>query len=751
MDKNIGMNDARLVSATDSQLRQPGLSRALHRAVQLLTIALAVAAGLSACKIPLSPEELAAEQERARRRAELLTMARDTRLDLITRRDAVRQLLASGHIDARRQLIKEIDTSTDSTVQQAIAQALAGWEPAPHVEFRQPLANMLPRVDPDVPGLLGDVAAALGRYEDDGLTKRMMEVAQDRRQTLGYRRGAALTLGYYRQQQVAKVLIDLTDARQPDALRQAAFDALAVLSGIDAYGADADAWQRWWDANRRLSREQFLARLVDNFARYNTRTTTRDQQQQTRLLDVQRQLYRAASPEERTRVLAQMLGDDLAATRQLAMDLMLQRLIDNEPTPPPLRDALVARLDDPLPVMRQRAALLLREMRDEEAANSITQRLIDGNEPMPAVKQAYLLTLARMPRVEAVEPALEMLHDPELQAEAAAMLTAAADAGMLSPEQADRAATTVRQQLRADTLPRPQVVLLLGRVGNDQDFRRIEGWLDARDPAVKQASAQAWAHSDKPLAPLAQRASDPVIRDIVIEASAGRGNDPQTLFALIDNKPVQEQVIAAWRRALTAMAQRVPARSVIDADRRLMEMNEPATTREPLLTAAIDRFDGEAANNDMIELLLARAEVRLNGDGSGAVADYSRIDASRHPLSPAQRDRYDRGLLRARLATGNVAGAFELARKIIGGNPAPRADTTVADTIVGWFLDTAQRAATTGRPETARSVTAQVRALFSHAISDATARRLADLEATLPAQSSPTTPTATDTTPATGG
>ncbi len=735
------MNDARLASVTDSHASAKCRGAWWATFVKLLILFVTALVGLSACKTPLSPEELAAEQERARRRAELLTMARDARLDLITRRDAVRQLLASGYDDARNQLIKELNTTTDSMVQQAIAQALAGWEPMPPAEFRQPLANLLPRADPEVPGLLSDIAAALGRYEDDGLTKRMMDVAQDRRQPLGYRRGATLTLGYFRQQQVARVLIDLTDARQPDLLRQAAFDALAVLSGIDAYGADADAWQRWWDANRRLSREQFLARLVENFARYNTRTTSRDQQQQARLLEVQRQLYRAASTEERPRVLAQMLLDDMAATRQLAMDLMLQRLIDAEPTPASLREALLSRLDDPLPVLRQRAALLLREMRDEEAANLIAARLADGSEPIPTVKQAYLLMLARLPRVEAVEPALTMLADPELEAEAAAMLASASDAGMLTPEQAGRAAATVRKQLQPEALPRPQIVTLLGRVGNDQDFRRIEGWLDARDATVKQAAAQAWAGSDKPLAPLAQRAADPVIRDIVIEAAVARGNDPQTLFALIDNKPAQEQIAVAWRRALIAMARRVPARSAIDADRRLMELSEPATTREPFLTAALERFNGETANNDLIELLLARADVRLVPDPTGAVADYARIDTTRQPLSPAQRDRYDRGLLRARLGTGNIAGAFELARKIIGANPAPRADTSTADTIVGWFLDTAQRAATTGRPETARSVTAQVRALFSHAISDDTARRLADLEATLPAERTPTATT----------
>lgn len=714
---------------------------------RVLVLAVVVAAGLTACQTPMTPEQIAAEQERARRRAELLAVTRDSRLDLLTRRDAARQLLASNQPEARRQLVNEINTTADPTSQQAIAQALAGIEPRPHDDFKLPLLGLLERADPEVPGLLADIAEALGRYEDNDLIRRLLDVAQDRKASIGYRRGATLTLGYARHQYVARVLIDLIKSDQPPPLRQAAFDALATLSGIDTFGADPAAWQRWWDDHRKLNRELFLERLLHNFARYNAREENREQQMQSRLVEAQRALYRAASADDRARLLAQMLTDDLAATRQLAMDLMLQRLIDNEPMTAGLKQALLTRLDDPVPVMRQRAALLLRETRDDRAADVVADKLVAGAETQTAVRQAYLLVMARSPRPQAIEPALSMLAQPELTAEAAAVLAAASEASMLTPEQARQAAATVRKQLGTDALPRPQVITLLGRVGDDNDFRRIEAWLEASDPTVKQAAAQAWANSERPLAPLAQRADDPVIRDIVIDAATRRGNDSQTLFALIENKPVQDQVAAAWRRALVAMARRVSARTAIDADRRLAEMGEPAATREPFLNAALERYDGvvstdplvvsfptttSSAQNDLVELLLSRAETRLATDPALSVADYQRIEATRHPLSPAQRERFDRGLLQARLATGQIAGAFELARKIIGNNPTPRADTTDADRIVGWFLDHAQRSATNGQPEQARSMLAQLRALFSGAVSPSTAKRISDLEAALP-------------------
>ena len=712
----------------------------------LILLGLLFAALLAGCKAPATAEQLAAEQERARKRAALLTLARDTRLDLVSRREAVRQLIASGQPEARDQLITELYSSNDPTAQQAIAQALAAVDPAPPQAFQAPLLALLERADPNVPNLQADTAAALGRFDDNKLVDRLLQVAQDRKENENFRRGAILALGYSRSQDVAKVLTELMQPPNSTMLRQAAFDALEVLSGIDSYGADPEVWLDWWRVHRRMSREEFLKRLLDNFARYNQRNDARDLQVQSRLVDLQRQVYRNASAEERPAVLVQMLSDDLGATRQLAMDLMLQRLIDNEPTPATLRAALLQRLDDPLNSMRQRAASLLREMRDEQAADAVARRLAEGREKSVAVRKAYLLMVARLPREGAVEPALLMLADEDLRAEAAAALAAAADAGMLTPDQAARAAATVRQQVRSDTLPPEQLVSLLGRVGNDSDFALIRGYLDVNDAAVKQAAAKAWASSGRSLSVLAQRASDPIIRDIVIEAAIAGGDDRSTFFALIDNKPPQDQVALAWRRALVEMARRVEPRAVVDGDVRLQQIAEPLTTRDAILSAALERFEPKAqddpaattnpapapapaatpvpvvsSNNDLVELLLARAAVRLPSD-----------PALRHPLSPLQQERLERGLIQARLGTGQVAGAFELARRVLGNSGAPRLDTAAADQVVGWFLDHAQKSAAAGRPELARSVLSQVRALFGGLTSPTVSRRHNQLEAELP-------------------
>jgi hypothetical protein len=715
------------------------LMLALPAPAALLTLA-----ALGGCQTQPDPAALAAEQERARRRAELLTQARDTRLDITARRRAVETLLVSGQREAYEQLVSELYASNDPAAQQAIAQAIANGSAKPLPMFRPPLFNLLERVDGDAwPAVQLDVAAALGRYDDPKLADQLIKVAQDSSKPLNFRRGAALTLGYFRDQSVAKVLMDLIQIDlirnpNPPALRQAAFDGLALLSGITAYGADADRWKAWWDEHRRLSREQFLARLVVNFASRNDTAASRSEQTQARLIEVQRQLYRAAPADDRPRVLAAMLADPIDATRQLAMDLMLQRLIDNEPTTLELREALLSRLGDPLSLLRQRAALLLREMRSEPAADTVADRLAAGSETDAGVVKAYLLLVTRLPREKAVAPALAMLGNAELRPEAAGALAAAVDQGLLTGQQMRAAAAAVRRPYAGHDLPEPAVVTLLGRVGEASDWNHIEAWLDAPDPAVKQAAAQVWARSDRPLLPLAQRAGDPVIRDIVIDAAAQRGNDPATLDQLLDHQPNLPQPGEAWRRALIAMAGRVPARAALAAAHRLAALNETPAFREQFLSAAVAAAHPD---NDLVDLLLVRAAARLAADPTLALADYQRIAAMGLPLSGDQKDRFDRGLLQARLATGDLAGAFELARNILG-NTAPRADTSDTDAMVTWFLDSAQRAAAAGRPEQARSVLAQVRILFGPAISDRLRRSLADVEARLPTQPA-TPPTAT--------
>ena len=59
------------------------------------------------------------------------------------------------------------------------------------------------------------------------------------------RRGAIRALGYRRTKEAAGELMKLIVPDRPAATQAAAFDALAVLTGLEENGDDAAAWRRW--------------------------------------------------------------------------------------------------------------------------------------------------------------------------------------------------------------------------------------------------------------------------------------------------------------------------------------------------------------------------------------------------------------------------------------------------------------------------------------------------------------------------
>lgn len=551
----------------------------------------------------------------------------------------------------------------------------------------------------------------------------------------------------HRTQRIAAVLIRLTDEDQPATVRAAAFDALARLSGVLDLGDDVVKWRQWWARHRDLAEHEWQMRLIDHFARRALELREQQQWMQDKLVEVQRQLYRAMPPADRPEALVAMLGDRLEATRNLAMDLMGQRLVEPEQVGPELRQALMARLDDPSPPIRRRATLLLRDLSDEAAADAVARRLVIGAEQDRSVLRAYLLLLARIPRRPAVDEALRFLGDPELRDGAAAVLAAAADDHMLNDEQASVALKMVRQQLRGDRLPRPQVVALLGRIGDDRDWRRIAGWLDSDNDAVRESAAQTWARSSRSLQPLAERAGDPVIQPIVIVAATQRGNRGDTLLALIEHKPAQQQAAESWQRAVVAMAARVPPTAAIVAQRKLAQRDEPLALRDQLLTATIDAIapGGGAArvhahSKILADLLLTRAAVRFDdGDPQAALDDYKRL-ATLPTLEPDQQQRYHHDLLRARLEVGAIDEAFALAEQVLKADDRPPQSSDTARQIAALFLHAADRSLAAGQLKQTRQVLKGLDVLFNGALPNELADQVTDLQTRLNLAASPPGP-----------
>ncbi|MEM9881390.1 MAG: hypothetical protein AAF800_00545 [Planctomycetota bacterium] len=636
---------------------------------------------------------------------------------LADRAEAAERLLEIEDFSADRALAAALTADQPADAWRAVLQAVAVDPAEPPRGLWRPVLALLYSAPDD---LVPDAAAALGRYDEPELTRRLTDSARSADLPPRERGRAVAALGHQRRRPVAETLIGLTDLTQPGAVQAAAYAALATMTGIDRLGEDRRAWAAWWDDARRLDPLSWNRQLVANFARSESRQRSDADQLVEKLEAAERALYQASSPEDQAGVLAYMLDSPLVATRLLALDLVRTRLLSGVAFDEPLRAALRQRMVDPESAeVRREAAAVLRDLADEPAADVAADRLLADGEHVNAVKSAYLQVLERMPRKRATDPAYDLLEEPALRADAAAVLASISRANMLTPRRADAVLLRVRGYLSRGQRPSPAVVRLLGRIGEADDWRRVRGWIDDPDDVIRQAAAQAWADSPtRSLAVLAERAGDPIIQPIVLRAAAVRGQDPETLRQLLSHPPRDAPVVPGWERALVAMAAQVPASSALEAVDRLRAERNDGPLIERFLTAALDRAPGSepAVGEARSELRLERAENRLSMDEPDlAILDFEAL--LRQPpdtLNDRQRDRLYRGLIPAYLQANRAEPALAAARAFFAdpADPAALDPAAADDPLLQQFTRAGHRAADLGRADDARQLLEGLRLLL---------------------------------------
>jgi len=648
---------------------------------------------------------------------------------LADRTAAAAHLLRQDSREAEQALNSALAAGQDPQAWRAVLLAIASSVADPREEVALPVYSLMMRVDE---ALVPEWADAMGRFDRDEKWRRELEdVAEDAGKADTERARAIAALGRFREKSVAGTLIELTELDQPPAVQEAAFAALATLTGIDSFGADRQAWNRWYREARRLSDAKWHRHLVENFTRRAASGHAKRQQLEDRLLESQRALYRTTSAQDRPAVLAYMLADPLPPIRQLGMDLIQQRLVEGQAFDEPLRQALRARLEDPVPEIRQRAALRLRDLADKPAADIVAQRLSSGAEQVAGVLRANLLLMATLPRAGAADAALNMLARPELRAEAAGALASMHEADLLSRRQSEKARKELRRVMGEQATPAPAEIILLAAVGDEDDWNRVARWVDHPDPAIKEAAAKAWAQSQRSLKLLAERAGDPIIQPIVIAAAIERGDDPWTLTALAPHRPEQAFAVEQWERALVALAGRVEPEAVMKAADALAQGGASAALIESLYTASIDRdADAEQKPAAWPALVLRRAQLRLEeGEAALAAADFERLAGENARLTAAQRDARDRGLIAAYLQThADDKAVAAITALLSDGNGGLRAGAT-DDPIMGQVIDAAEDHARAGRDKQAIALLDRLRDMLGPRISPGIATRAAVIRA----------------------
>ncbi|MEM1109459.1 MAG: hypothetical protein AAGH99_12305 [Planctomycetota bacterium] len=674
--------------------------------------------GLTGCRSPeIGDEPVAVElRELPAGVADAYRGLTSARLSLAERTAAARTLMAIDDFSADRALASALGRDMPEGVWTAVLQAVATETSAPPRGLWRPMLSLLYVVDES---LVIDIADALGQYGGPLFLERLRATAASETLPTRERSRAVTALGRQRSKKTAKLLIELTSLTEPADLQSAAYAALATLTGIDRFGEDRQAWADWWEASRGLDALTWQKQLVDNFARKLATGRVIDQQLAEKLREAERELYQASAPEDQAQVLTYMLDSPLTATRLLALDLAQTRMVQGEAFGEPLRAALRDHLDDADSAeVRWVSAEVLRDLGDEPAADLVAARLNADEEHVNRVRAAYLQLLARMPRKEVTNAAYDLLEEPGLRADASAALLAISRAQMLTPKRAEAVRNRLRGYLERGQRPSPAMVRLLGRVGENADWQRIEGWIDDPDDVIRQAAAQAWANSEtRSLAVLAERADDPIIQPIVLRAAAERGQDPETLTKLAATPPSQPQVVPVWERALIALAGQVPLSDVLRTAQQLRAERDDTSLVERFLSVAIDRGRPDVpALASYRELRLARADNRVAMNQPDlAISDFEYLlEQDIASMSDPQRDRLYRGLIPAYLQANRIDAAFVAARAFFAdpADPGGIDPTTTDDPLMTDFVTAAHRAADLGRREAAQQLGDGIRLLL---------------------------------------
>ncbi len=672
---------------------------------------------------PLEGEGNGLSEDQQRELDLLLFVLNSANTDLAKRRDAAVTLIRRAWPPAIDALTAALQKPQDAAQTRAIAQAVA-LIGSPPTELADPLIGQLAEAEA---ALREDLTAALSRYDNAGVTPKLAELAGEADLPPSQRVGAIAALAEHRQAQAIQTLIELTQSRQPEAVRRASFAALQRLTGIAEHGQDAAAWRQWWAAHRDLPRDRWLARLVRSLSQDNRRLADEKARLTGRLAETYNQLYLATDEDQRPALLIDMLDDEQVAVRMLSLGLIERKVLNAQPVPDAVREAMRQRIADASPKVRAKVIGLLRDLDDKPAVPLVVERL--ANETDSAARDAALSLLARQPSGAAIGPALAMLADGASVEAAARLLSSAVAANLAGEPQLTGIRKAVRDHL-ARPAPAPEVVRLLGAVAAPADAARLAKLLDHEQAPVRLAAADAYMAAGFELAGLLKYLGDPALSSKAIEAAARRGDSVEMAVKLLGHEPDEADPRQRWRDAIIAIAGRLDAEALVRLDTALGTDAGRRPLRLAVLGAAKAINDGKPHK---AAALLTLAELQLQADRLDELGQTLKtLDAIE--LTHQQKPRHQMLRLDHAIATDQYEAAMTQAKRLVGERSAEPA------AVVNRLLGAAERALAQKKTEQAGALIAGVPQLHEQALSDDAGARLESLKQKLAEMQNPPPP-----------
>lgn len=417
-------------------------------------------------------------------------------------------------------------------------------------------------------------ARALAEFQDSQVTIRLGKVAADSQAGMPTRLAAVQALSVNAQEQeVVEQLVGLLNLSVPEISERVA----AALEPIapQGFADDPVKWNEWWREKKDMGREAWLAEQVRVYRERTRRLSAdlattrgeRDRDQSAavhRVRELQRELLRGLSPEQREAKLVEWIDDPLPLIKLAALAIVTSRMADEGKRPEgDLLAALLRLVRHESAAMRREALIVLQNLRDRAVVEAVLAQL--ERETDPATRLAMLDALGKLADPSAV-PALIR----EIAADAADMATVRDAANALAqialrPEaKHELGAATVPLRERYRKLPAEQpdvraaVLTAMAGVGDNSFISDFLEATESDNPVILQPALRGLLalqdRSKMGRVRVLAAHEDPRVRLAAVQALSVLGGEPADLDALQSrltstesNELVKEAAWRGWR------------------------------------------------------------------------------------------------------------------------------------------------------------------------------------------------------------
>ena len=317
--------------------------------------------------------------------------------DAVARRRAAGKLLASGWKESLDLLSSLLKMENQPEVVTAIADAVSEASDPPS----EMLVSLMGAYERSTDAVRESLEIALTQYPPEVAIPEISTVVHDKKIAVADRVALIALLSRFVEVETVDALIPCLDKDEPAPVREAAGNALAIITGVDI-GESRLRWEDWWQRHRIAGREGLLAANIERLQEELKDVRKRDRQYRDEraaligsLVHWIEQAYALEPKDHRPGMLVALLGDDWQEIRLLGLRLIEQAMSNGEPMPAEVTDAVAGCVDDSSAEVRSGAIRQLIFL-DGVRAGALAAKRLD-NENDLTVRLALEAALTRYP------------------------------------------------------------------------------------------------------------------------------------------------------------------------------------------------------------------------------------------------------------------------------------------------------------------------------------------------------------------